>query len=431
MSCSNIPVLILSDTFNTWFNRTNDIIFEINNLQIRTLSPFKDTSDNLFKGVEIIDLSDCNFSPKLSLGPFLGYYSEADASLYGSGLSASNPLRATIVFPTAEETEDGATFGLTWGGLSNDDRILINDVDDEGVPVKAIPAATFIPVAGPNIAITRNEFGNFVIQQVNTTFSPAFNASPSFSGTVYEIGHRTVRNNQTITFTIGRGSGNVNPISARITTNDTARIADYTPVTITDYPSGTGNSTSSSVSFPTDPDTWFNINLDSNRRIRFTASVTSDTQSVGDPVVPFSQTNVSLSRDYAFGWGFYGYSNNNIVDKLQVSGDFSGRVTFGSPKSNPTILNQYTFLPPSGGGNFYAYFIHSSGTLGGNSDQFGWSPRFRGANGDVLENAFVEITTTGPIRIDRSLGAYTDYRIWRSVEQYSIPITFQIGENTH
>lgn len=428
MSCSNIPALILSDTFNTWFNRTNDVIFEINNLQIRTLSSFRDTIDNRFKGVEILDLSDCNFAPKLSLGPFLGYVISTEVSLYGSGQTADDPLRATIVFPPTEDTEDGAIFGLTWGGLSNDDRILINDVDDENVPVKAIPASTFIPVAGANIAITRNEFGNFIIQQVNTTFSPNFTANPSFA--TYEIGHRTLRSSQTITFTVGRGSGNVNPIAARITTTDASKIDDYSPVAITDYTNGTGNATTPEVSFPVNPHTWF-TNSDTGRRIRFTAAVTSDTQSVGDPVVPFAQTSALLNRDYIFGWGFYGYTSTEVLNKLQISGDFSGRVTFGSPKTNPTTLQQYTFNPPSGGGDFYAYFIHSSGTVGGSSDQFGWSPRFRGANGDILENAFEEITTTGPIRIDLGSNAYRDYRIWRSVERYSIPITFQIGENTH
>ena len=135
MACFNIASLQLSDTFNTWFTRTNQVIATLNNIEIRGLSVYDNNTNNYFG--QIIRNENCYLTSEIVTGPFINFIS-GDSGTYGAGTSA-NPRKITLKFP------DTPAF-LADRQLTGNDELIINDGSVQGgIPVKRIKASNLVP----------------------------------------------------------------------------------------------------------------------------------------------------------------------------------------------------------------------------------------------------------------------------------------------
>lgn len=136
MSCFNITSLQLSDTFNTWFQRTNEIIGEINSIQIAGISVYDHPTNHYFgQKIERINGS-CYLTSEIITGPFINFQT-GNPSHYGSGTSA-DPWKITLTFPN-----DSAF--LADRQMTGNDELIINDSVSTGIPVKRIKAKDIVP----------------------------------------------------------------------------------------------------------------------------------------------------------------------------------------------------------------------------------------------------------------------------------------------
>lgn len=419
MSCINITPLVLSDTFNTWFERTNESISALNSFEIRGLSA---STTNGVRGLKFVDAGSCYYSLALETGPFVGFVTGIDSGVYGTG-DAVNPYKLTLVATGPTMSADSVT---------GDDYVLVSDTSDNGL-FKLAPVSSFDTniVGGNNISVTFTD-GTYTISYVEITFAATFTVTPT-EGT-REIGTGTLLNNSTLTFTINTsGSSDVNVASASV------RLVDDTPsgrfngafgtqeVTIS---GGSGSYSTESIIVPHNTE-WFNL---SNTTIQFSASITSDTQTNDDPPLNTSALNTTATRTYTFGWAYGGFASTTSYDSSGVSAqntsftdmeNSSSATVWGSIfYSTPTTKRQFT-IPVATSSEHYVYFIHSSSQTGGAGDTFGWTPTFYNDTGAFeIEGGFTELTTTalgGPITVNSK-----KYRVWRSVNTYTQNFTFQV-----
>jgi hypothetical protein len=419
MSCINITPLVLSDTFNTWFERTNESISALNSFEIRGLSA---STTNGVRGLKFVDAGSCYYSLALETGPFVGFVTGEDSGIYGTG-DAVNPYKLTLVATGPTMSADSVT---------GDDYVLVSDTSDSGL-FKLAPVSSFDTniVGGNNISVTFTD-GTYTISYVEITFAATFTVSPSEA--TKEIGSGTLLNNAGLTFTINTsGSSDVNVASASV------RLVDDTPsgrfngafgteeVTIS---GGSGSYSTGSITVPHNTE-WFNL---SNTSIQFSASITSDTQTNDDPPLNTSALNTTATRTYTFGWAFGGFASTTSYDSNGVSGqnasltdmkNSSNAIVWGSIfYSNPTTKRQFN-TPVASSAEHYVYFVHSSSQTGGDGDTFGWTPTFYNDTGAFeIDGGFTELTTTalgGPITVNNK-----KYRVWRSVNTYTQNFTFQV-----
>lgn len=417
MSCINITPLVLSDTFNTWFERTNESISALNSFEIRGLSA--STTDGV-RGLKFVDAGSCYYSLALETGPFVGFVTgeSVDKGIYGTG-DATNPYKLTLV-------ATGPTMSAE--SVTGDDYALVSDTSDGGL-FKLAPVSSFATniVGGNNISVTLTD-GTYTISYVEISFSPSFTVNPL--ETTVEIGVGTLLDEETLTFTINTsGSSDVDVASASVKLVDDTPSGRFNGVfgTVTVPIAGaSGTYSTENIIVPHNTE-WFNL---SNTSIQFTASITSDTQTNGDPPTSTPALNTTITRTYSFGWAFGGFSSTSSLDASGVSaqngsfGDMDG--VWGSTfYTNPTTKRQFT-IPVASSAEHYVYFIHSSSQTGGAGDTFGWSPTFYNDTGafEIVGGA-TELTTTalgGPITVGGK-----KYRVWRINNTYTQDFTFQVG----
>lgn len=136
-NCFNIPPLVIVDTFNTWFQRTNTIISTINDIEIAGISVYDHPSYNYFgQKIEQVNNS-CYLTSEIITGPFINFI-DGDSSTYGAGTSA-DPRKITLTFPNTSAF-------LADRQLTGNDELIINDGSVAGgIPVKRIKANNLVP----------------------------------------------------------------------------------------------------------------------------------------------------------------------------------------------------------------------------------------------------------------------------------------------
>jgi len=446
MSCIDITPLVLSDTFNTWFERTNEMISELNSFEIRGLSA---ASSGGVKAIKITDIGSCLLNISLETGPFVGFEtSGVDAGIYGTG-SHSSPYKLTLKYSGGE-----SAFSIS-DPVTGDDYLLVSDTSNNNLFKKArvdefrtnsLGGLTDVSLsgassgdiliygnynsaaekwenkklkAGKNISITRDGTGNFVVAYSESTFSPTFTVSGISDSTVYEIG-TTVINSSSFNFTVARGSGNVNPAAAMITTTESNEVSGFSTINITSFPSGTNTVSSGTITLPINTH-WFNVN---DTEIRFSASITSDDENTDGAAVEVENTTKTVAINFGWRWVLFTTTASLTAGSTYTSYLDAG-VTYG-PFEDPTAQGSTTLVWPSGAG--YAYFAHSSSSTGGTGalgDSYGWTPKFYLEGGTIREDGFTEVTSTPPTTYN---GKY--YRIWRS-PNISTNNRFVVKENGH
>lgn len=404
MSCNNITTLLLSDTFNTWFERTNETIGALNAFEIRGLSA-NDGTD--FKGLKLIDQGSCLYNLNLSTGPFVGFYTTSgENGIYGTG-DASSPYNLTLI-------ADGPTMDAA--AVTADDQVLVSDTDDGG-RFKLAPASAVTTqlIGGNNISVVFQSPNTWTISYVELTFNPGFSIS-NIENTVYEIGpNGSILNNQQITFSVSSNGQNVEPAVSTITVNNgTQRVSNFNTLTL----NGVGSTSDPTVILPFGMhggSTWFS----EGQVITFTASITSDTENTEG--VPFGETNVPRTDTIKFGWrfggcdsttnhttasGFFSAETSNL-NTMKKNGTNTAPWNAGDPSNDiyqyPTTRRYFDVNVSSNGS--YIYFVHSYNS---NDTDFGWTPTFYTADGFVLNNWATKLTGT----FTTDSGRY--YAVWKT-----------------
>ena len=294
-------------------------------------------------------------------------------------------------------------------------------------------------VAGNNIAININSDGKIVVSYAETTFNPTFSSIPAGGASnIREITPFITVNNSSVYFQIQRGSGNVNPISATISTPHSSRIDNWPgDISLDNFNDGFTSATVSGLTFPNSTN-WFKLGA---TRIRFDADITSDNESTSG--VPFSTQDTTKTVEFVYGWRLGGFikpiSSTTPPSKNDVETDTNSWIKFinndqsvtETPNSDRTIT--YPITNPSLGGE-RLYFIHSSsqtGGIGSGGDSYGWSPKFFTDQGAETENVFTELTTEalgGPLQIGSKY-----YRVWATTNDtpYTQTTSFRIIGNAH
>jgi len=345
-----------------------------------------------------------------------------------------------IMTGTLTGTDISLTGGISVSGDSQLTRAFRNS--DTGYTSQEFITNNAV-VGGNNIAISINDDGKIVVDYAETIFNPTFNAvSPGpvgGAGNIKEIAPFITVNNSysSVYFEIQRGSGNVNPISATISTPHSSRIDGWPgDIGLDNFNNDNGfDSTSvAGLTFPNSTN-WFKLGT---TRIRFDADITSDNESISG--VPFSTQDTTKTVEFVYGWRLGGFiepiSSTTPPSKDDVGTDINSWIKFinnnesvtETPNSDRTIT--YTITNPSPGGE-RLYFIHSSSQTGGTGsggDSYGWSPKFFTDQGAPTENVFVELTTNGPIEIDSKY-----YRVWATTDDtpYTQTTSFRIIGNAH
>lgn len=433
-SCTgfNITSLSLSDTFNTWFERTNEMIGSINAIELLDIQVYQET-DNSFRGLKVLPgvANSCFKQLQLIDGPFVGFVTgNSDSNNYGDG-TTSNPYKLSLRFSGGESAFSDCSSGDT---ITGDDYVPVSDTSRNGLFRKA-PVKSFVRefVGGNNIQVTFDcNTNKYTITYVELTFNPTFTIN---SSTIYEPGpDGSAFNNQQMTFTIGKASGsNVSPSVSQITNDQSNRVGGFSTIVI----NATGNS-SRNLTLPNGmygPSNWFTA----GQKITFTASITSANQS--DTGIPFTPTNVTRTQSISFGWRFGGLASTSLItdaSSLEVAGLTAMQIR-DNPSINPWSASNgssYLYEYPNttryfqinvASNNSYLYFVHSSSDLTGSSDRFGWSPTFLTKEGLVVQNGLVEVGGT-----QLTTNSSRRYRVWRSAQTYNAtnpgqPLVFGIS----
>lgn len=407
MSCNNITTLLLSDTFNTWFERTNETIGALNAFEIRGLSA-NDGTD--FKGLKLIDQGSCLYNLNLSTGPFVGFYTTSgENGIYGTG-DASSPYNLTLI-------ADGPTMDAA--AVTADDQVLVSDTSDGGrfklAPAGAVTAKL---IGGNNISVVFQSPNTWTISYVELTFNPGFSIT-NIENTVYEIGpNASILNNETITFLVDNNGQNVNPAVSTITVNNgTQRVSNFDTLTL----NGVGNISDNSVTLPVGMygSTWFS----EGEVITFTASITSDTEN--NEGVPFGETNVPRTDTIKFGWRFGGCDSTtnhetaseffnvegSILNKMKIKDTTNAPWDANSPSNRiyqyPTTRRYFEIDVDQD--ESYIYFIHSCNSDG---TDFGWSPTFWTADDFFLPNWASKLSGTFQANNNKH------YAVWKTTNTF-------------
>jgi hypothetical protein len=399
MSCINITPLVLSDTFNTWFERSNQSIEALNSFTIRGLSA--STTDGV-RGLKFVDAGSCYYSLALETGPFVGFVTGEDTGIYGTG-DATNPYKLTLV-------ATGPTMSAE--AVTGDDYALVSDTSDGGL-FKLAPVSSFVTniVGGNNISVTLTN-GTYTISYVELTFSPTMTINgitTNSSSSSYEIKEGGLINNGTITFTIGNG-GDVDHDGGDITLLNADRVTGFDAIS---FNSNTEEGTDDGVSLPANVNTWF---TPTTRTISFRAEFSPQSTSDG---IPYSGSNVFVTRIIYFGWRFGGFDSTtqynsagsiptDSLTDLIYEGQATWNATGASTRifGDPTVARFFSISIQSN--SSYIYFVHTDKNASGG---YGWAPTLLQENGSPVNDGLVDIgiaTISG-----------NTYRVWRSGETYN------------
>jgi len=414
MGCLNITPLVLSDTFNTWFERTNELITGINSFYIRGLSASNRSGTDI-EAFVIQEDQDCFYTIDLKTGPFLGFITSGesgyDSAIHGTG-DYVNPYNLVLKFDGSEPTIDKDL-------VATGDYLLVSDTDDNSL-VKKTTADAFLTRlnSGSKISVNYEDNGSWTIDFVPLFFTPTISTDiPNYT----EIGKEYT----TVSFTIDHSQPSdiysVAPAFTQIlpldnTTEDNIS-SNLHNITL----GGTGTTSVSSAQFPLVDDVdWFSIN---RTQLVFQASITSDSQSIGG--FNFIPENVVTNVTRRFAWRFFGFSNTTEFDQAGVQSYLNG-----SPNLNMTISafsrndgnagssrlvhnpnTRRTLTWPSQG---YHYFLHTCSPTytGSNSDDFGFNALWY----DLLGAPSVDwATEIGIVTYDPGDGGGDrEYRVYRS-----------------
>lgn len=401
--CSGFSItpLVLSDTFNTWFQRTNEIITGLNSIELLGIEVKQQTDDSR-RGLllEAGSFDSCFREISFVEGPFIGFVTGSSESSYGEG-TTSDPYKVTLSFPT------GTTFTLADSDLTADDYFIVRDTSDDNIPVKRI-STTGIKTkvfGGNKIVVSPTGPNGYTISWVDLTFSPSFEVGPNngsyLSGSTNRIiGVGSFNNNtNALLFRVGPGSGDVYPIQASVTKSGVNGNGTYPPVFTFNGGTGTG-----SVSFAETPSNTDNFGYGGTktRSTIFTASITSDDETPEG--IPFQTENKPINFTVNFGWNFGAIvsSNQNLTvndilsqtpnDLYNTSNNLTtwNSVQLNVAGRNTTQNNLKVKKSDAGDASpYYMYFVYSDEDSGGNS-KYGWAPRIYN-NGIVLDSAWTDV----------------------------------------
>lgn len=430
MGCLNITPLVLSDTFNTWFERTNELITGINSFYIRGLSASNRSGTDI-EAFVIQEDQDCFYTIDLKTGPFLGFITSGeggyDSAIHGTG-DYVNPYNLVLKFDGSEPTIDKDL-------VATGDYLLVSDTDDNSL-VKKTTADAFLTrlLGGSKISVSQNSNGEWTINFVPLFFSPFFedNVFNTSAIPLREIGFtHNASSGWTGSFSFGPISTSnpeeVLPYSITVSprTNDASHMT-FTSYSVTGpgdiyYPHGT---------LPEIPSTktWFST---SRTSLRIESSITSDSQSGADPFYPFTvENNSNLNINYRFGWRFGGFSTTNelslsgVQNYLNTSNLNMKRADTNTNGSDGYIINtpdterEFEFQPE--GRLYFIVTADDSYSAPANpfnfSETYSYKPLFRDPlGGAIMEEGWEEL---GSVTGEFGDGVVKNYIVYRSVLSY-------------
>jgi hypothetical protein len=441
MGCLNITSLVLSDTFNTWFQRTNECIEGLNSFEIRGLSA-TNTSNTDVKGFVIENDGDCYYTLNIRTGPFIGFVTSSDggydSAIHGTG-NYEDPYNLTLKFNGTEEVLDKDE-------VVTGDYLIVSDTDDNGL-LKKTTADAFLTrlQAGSKIQVTQGNDGVWTISYVPLFFTATFkdkkydatlitreigfthNSSAGWTG-AYNYGPTTTTNpEEVLPYSIS--------IGARTSPNDSAYM------TFTSF-GGTGGGDIFYASSPTptipNSKSWFST---SKTDLVIEAGITSATASGASPFYSFTAEKVTRTVTYRFGWRFAGFSTtselnlagvqnymntNNTTMALAGSGVVQqGGASKGYLISSPSSAQRTATFSAEG----RLYFLvtaddnYSYSSAFDFNDTYGYTPVFRDPlGGAIMEEGWEELgTVTGNFQTSSTYGSDNvtkNYIVYRSTEAY-------------
>lgn len=418
MSCNNIQALLLSDTFNTWFERTNETIGALNAFRIRGLSA---NDSSTYNGLLLADQGSCLFNLNLVTGPFIGFETSL-TGVYGEG-TLDNPNTLTLKFSGGE-----SAFSDCFGDdqITGDDYVPVSDTSQSGLFKKA-PVSSFVKNfnSGSNISIEFDCASNtYTISYVELLFTPNFNINgiSTSSSQVYEITEDDgTLINGPIRFDFTNG-GNVNYNYGVVNLNFDDRVLNFDePLTFT----GTDGFTSDIfVQIPYNSSSWFDI----NQVISFTTTFTPNDRSVGGVV--YQGGDVNVTKTIYFGWRFGGcvstqnfttaqqFVDANLINNLSEL-EYNSIFPWSVVEPNSNIFRDPSqtrfFNITINEQDSYLYFAHSDAESNGG---YGWEPTLLQDNGSIVNNGLV------------SIGYFSHnggkYQLWKSGNRYDNSINFGI-----
>ena len=405
MGCTNITPLVLSDTFNTWFERTNECIEGLNTLSLRGLSA-TNTSGTDIEGFVIQEDNNCFYTVNLRTGPFVGFVGASDggysAGIHGTG-SYEDPYNLTLKF-TGTETE------LERAQVATADYLLVSDTSDNQL-FKKTPATAFITnlKQGNNIKITEDpNDGSFTIGYNESSFAITTSVNNDLTSKL-EVG-KTFNTNVLFTAeATPQSTAGLTSCTVRAPTN---KVSNFGTKSLTVDNSGEASGTFN-VNIPSQD--WYSVN---DTSVVFTFGGTSDSvDKNGNPIEPLYDEE---SRTKVYGLQFVlfagNYENTNQIQSAfgnfytGVSGVASDLIT--TPKTRRSYT--WTF---SGGGNQFYWFAHTEKS---SSTNYGFNPNFYPDNGSIVESNF---DSFGFITYDGRT-----YEIFRSPSAYPSGGVFGVGE---
>jgi hypothetical protein len=400
--CSGISVtpLVLSDTFNTWFQRTNEIIAALDSIELLGIE-VKAEQDDSRRGLKIEDgnFSSCFREISLVPGPFVGFVTGSSESSFGEG-TTSDPLRLTIDFPT------GNDFTLADADLTADDYFMVRDTSDDNIPVKRISTeGVKTKVFGGNkIVVTPTGPNGYTINWVDLTFSPVFEVSiDNFNwlngSTSRRIGIKSFEDD-TLYFRVRTGSGDVYPVSATVTKSGVNASGTYPPTF--SFTNGTGLA---NVPFAETPSNTNNFGYGSgkSRSTTFSASITSADETSSN--IPFQPENTTINFTVNFGWNFGAVVSSSSVltaqEVLNATPDHlynvsNDQTTWNSVQLNVASRNtsandlKVKKIDAGGASPYYMYFVYSDEDNGSGVSKYGWAPKMYN-NGAELSGVWTNL----------------------------------------
>lgn len=429
MSCINITQLVLSDTFNTWFERSNQCIEALNSFSFRGLSAHY--SDG-FRGFKFQDSGNCYYTVDLKTGPFIGFITSGEggysADIHGTG-DYVNPYNLTLKFNGTEQELDKSE-------VVTGDYLMVSDSSDSGLLKKTTADAFLTRLrAGSKIVVSQDSDGVWTI-----TYVPLF-----FEATFKDIVYNSNVITREIGFTHNSSSGWTGAYSYGPTA--TTNPEQVLPYSITIYPrnidaekmdftafggTGGGNIYYADTPTPQIPNTtdWFSK---TRTELQVIASITSDTQSGASPFYPFTPENITAPAAtirYRFAWRYAGFSTTSVLNLSGVQ-SYAGsyNMSGGGLVSNPLTDRTVTF---SNEGRLY-FLITADGNYSGPpspatsnySSTYSLTPIFKDPlGGAVMEEGWEEL---GLITKNFGDGVTKSYIVFRSVNSYDANRQIIIG----
>lgn len=410
MGCTNITPLVLSDTFNTWFERTNECIEGLNTLSLRGLSATNTSGTNI-EGFVIEEDNNCFYTVNLRTGPFVGFVGSSDAGysagIHGTG-SYEDPYNLTLKF-TGTETE------LERAQVATADYLLVSDTSDDQLFKKA-PATAFITnlKQGNNIKITENpNDGSFTIAYNEISYivsNPSVSGTNNWENDNQEIGAAW---NGILTFSINTsGNSDVLIASAKVSLSDTD-ISHFIPAFNSGgYDLNVGSNGNATITV-SGLSINFNSYTISNPSINFKFNTTSATEDIeGNPIEALNSPEKQATKSYYMSFRTFFFPGNvpsnaqAAVDAIDLNSNLTNHGLITQPNNRFAMTN----LTHGFSQDARFYFLH---TVRPNGSGVGYTPELYPNNGNIAEdsNGFFALDGTA------QYGGYT-YKVWATANSF-------------